>query len=68
MDEQTQKDIRSLLKTFGIQADETIQAYLAKYPHVEVLNLRITLKDLTDYGSSGSDEELALEIEGQVRR
>jgi hypothetical protein len=68
MDEQTQKDIRSLLKTFGIQADETIQAYLAKYPQLEVLNLRITLEDLTDYGSDGPDEELTLEIEGQVRR
>jgi hypothetical protein len=68
MDEQTRNDIRSLLKTFGIQADETIQAYLAKYPHVETLNLRITLEDLTDYGSNGPGEGLTLEIEGQVRR
>jgi hypothetical protein len=68
MDEQTQKDIRSLLKTFGIQADDTIQAYLAKYPQVKALNLRIVLEDLTDYGEHGPDEALVLAIEGQVRR
>ena len=28
MDDPTQKDIRSLLKTFGIQADEAINAHL----------------------------------------
>jgi hypothetical protein len=68
MDEQTQKDIRGLLKTFGIGADEMIQQYLAKYPQVQTLDLRITLKDMTDYGDEGPNEMLFLEIEGQVRR
>ena len=68
MDEQTDKDIRSLLKTFGIQADEMIHDYLAKNPHIKALNLRITLEDLTDYGEHGPQEALSIQINGQVRQ
>jgi len=68
MDDQTAKDIRSLLKTFGIQADEMIQEYLAKHPQIKELNLRITLEDLTDHGESGPQDQLFIQIEGQVRQ
>lgn len=68
MDDQTQRDIRSLLKTFGIQADEAIQAHIAGYAGSEPLILRITLEDLTDYGEEGPSAPLFLEVEGQVRR
>jgi hypothetical protein len=68
MDDNTRQDIRSLLKAFGIQADETIMDYLDGAPGEGPLHLRVTLSDLTDYGGSPPDEPLHLEIEGQVRR
>ena len=68
MDDQTAKDIRSLLKTFGVQADEMIQEYLAKHPQIKELNLRVTLEDLTDYEESGPQDQLFIQIEGQVRQ
>ena len=68
MEDQTQKDIRSLLKTFGIQADEAINAFLAQNPSVGTLTLRITLDDLTVYDEAGPSQPLMLQIEGQVRR
>lgn len=68
MDDQTQRDIRSLLKTFGIQADEAVQAHLARFPGSKPLILRITLEDMTDYGEQGPSEPLFLDVEGQIRR
>lgn len=68
MDDITQRDIRSLLKTFGIQADEAINAHLARVRSGEPLLLRITLEDLTDYGDEAPAEPLRLEIEGEIRR
>jgi len=68
MDDNTRQDIRALLKSFGIQADETISGYLDRAPGEGPLHLRITLADLTDYGSTPPAEPLHLEIEGQVRR
>ena len=68
MDDNTRQDIRSLLKTFGIQADEAIMAFLENAPGEGPLRLRLTLSDVTDYGGSPPAEPLHLEIEGQVRR
>lgn len=65
--EETQSDIRKLLKRFGVQADEAIQAYLENLPEGGVLQLRITLDDLTDYGAIPPGEKLHLEVEGGVR-
>lgn len=65
--EETQSDIRKLLKRFGVQADEAIQAYLEKLPEGNALQLRITLDDLTDYGATPPGEKLHLDVEGEVR-
>lgn len=67
-DESPRNDIRRLLKTFGIQADEAIIAHLARNPDGGPLRLRLTLTDLTDYGTAQPDPPLHLEIEGEVRR
>lgn len=64
---QTQIDIRSLLKTFGIQADEAINAHLARNPNIGAITVRITLEDLTTYGAEGPSQPLSLEIEGTIR-
>lgn len=68
MDEQTQQDIRSLLKRFGVAADEAIREHLARTRGTQPLHIRITLEDLTPYGEDGPEEELRVEIEGEVRR
>jgi hypothetical protein len=68
MNDNTRQDIRSLLKTFGIQADEAIMDFLDGAPGEGPLHVRLTLSDLTDYGDSPPAEPLHLEIEGQVRR
>ena len=50
MDDNSRKDIRALLKTFGVKADEAIIGHLAKNPQVAKLKLKVSLEDLTDYG------------------
>ena len=44
MDDNSRKDIRALLKTFGVKADEAIVGHLAKNPDVNQLNLKVTLR------------------------
>lgn len=66
MDEDTRTDIRKLLKSFGIQADEAILTHLAAT--ASPLHLRITLSDLTDYGDNPPATPLHLEIEGTIRQ
>ena len=68
MDSQSRDDIRRLLKTFGIAADEAILMHLARNPGRDPLRIRLTLADLTDYKGSPPAETLALEIEGEIRR
>jgi hypothetical protein len=68
MEESSRTDIRRLLKTFGVQADEAIIAHLARNPGVSSLRIRLVLEDLTDYGASPPTEPLRLEIEGEIRR
>ena len=68
MDDNSRKDIRALLKTFGVKADESIVGHLAKYPEVSHLNLKVTLEDVTDYGTSTPSETLSLEIDGEINR
>jgi hypothetical protein len=68
MEETSRNDIRKLLKTFGIQADEAIIAHLARNPGDKPLHLRITLTDLTDYGEMTPDHPLHLEIKGEISR
>jgi len=61
-------DIRSLLKTFGIKADEIVIAHLARNPGDVPLQIRLILEDQTDYGDHAPEAPLRLEIEGEIRR
>lgn len=67
-DDIVRKDIRRLLKTFGVKSDEAIIKHFARNPTVPALKLRLTLEDLTDYGERASDGKLALTVEDSVRR
>jgi len=62
------EDIRSLLKTFGIKADEIVIAHLARNPGEIPLQIRLILEDQTDYGDNTPETPLHLEIEGEIRR
>ncbi|MEW5986689.1 MAG: hypothetical protein AB1791_08655 [Chloroflexota bacterium] len=68
MEESSRTDIRRLLKTFGVQADEAIISHLARNPGVGPLRLRLTLHDLTDYGDHVPNGILQFEVEGEIRR
>ncbi len=68
MEETSRDDIRRLLKTFGIQADEAIIAHLARNPDGPPLRVRLILEDLTNYGVSPPDRPLRMEVEGDIRR
>lgn len=68
MDDNSRKDIRALLKTFGVKADEAIVGHLAKNPDVKQLNLKVTLEDMTDYDSNAPSESLSFMVDGQINR
>lgn len=68
MDDNSRKDIRALLKTFGVKADETIVGHLAKNPEVQQLKLKVTLEDITDYGDATPSEALSFIVDGQINR
>lgn len=68
MDDSSRSDIRSLLKTFGIQADEAIVAHLARNPGVGPLQIKLQLTDLTDYGDQTPGQPLELTVEGAIRK
>ena len=60
-DEMCKKDIRGLLKTFGVMADEAIVGHISKNPGVNNLNFKISLEDITDYDDANI-ERLNIEI------
>ena len=60
-DDMCKKDIRGLLKSFGVMADEAIVGHLAVNSNVKELNLRVVLEDLTEYENTETDR-LSLEI------
>ena len=60
-DEMCKKDIRGLLKTFGVMADEAILGHIAKNPNVNTLNFKVILEDLTKYDDENT-EKLSLEV------
>lgn len=66
MSEENRKDIRMLLKKFGVQADEAVVRHLATLPEPRALKLRCTLEDLTDY-ESPPPPPLQVTVEGGVR-
>ncbi len=68
MENDSRKDIRRILKTFGIKADEVMVAHLARNPDLPELNIRIILEDLTDYGDSNPDGDFNFSVEDKVQR
>jgi hypothetical protein len=70
MEEPTQreKDIRKLLRTFGVKSDELIQEHFEQHPDLEKLHLRLVLVDLTDYGIQTREPELHFEVEGEISK
>ena len=67
MSEETRKDIRMLLKRFGVAADEAIIEHLARMPEKHPLRLRCTLEDCTDYaGARPGEPPLSLVVEGEI--
>lgn len=61
-----QADIRRLLRTFGVKADEAIQQYLEAHPHGSPLRLRISLE--TAPGAAEPGDELHFSVEGEISR
>lgn len=68
MKEKTRRDIRGMLKRFGVQADMAISEHLEELPGKQPLHVKITLEDLTDYEGDPPPETLYLEIEKEIRR
>lgn len=67
MSEENRKDIRMLLKRFGVQADEAIVRHLALLGEGVSLKLRCTLEDLTDYGDPSPAAPLSVVVEGEIQ-
>jgi hypothetical protein len=68
MEESSRSDIRRLLKSFGVKADEAMITHLALHPKLERLNVRLVLEDITDYSDAPGTQPLHLEVEGEVGR
>jgi hypothetical protein len=68
MSEETRQDVRKLLKTFGVKADQAIGDYLAQTPGDGPLHLRITLEPIDDSGATLPGDPVLLEVKGDVRR
>ena len=68
MEPSSRNDIRTLLKTFGIRADEAMVAHIARNPGDAPLRVRLTLADMTDYGDSPPDTPLRLDVVGEIHR
>lgn len=68
MEDSSRKSIRRILKSFGITADESLVAHLARNPNVGSLNVRITLEDLTDYGDNPPEIPLRVTIVDEIQR
>ena len=68
MENGSRKDIRRILKTFGIKADEAMVGHLARNPEIAELKIRIVLEDLTDYGDRNPDGKLSFTVEDKVHR
>jgi hypothetical protein len=67
MEEHVQNDIRRLLKTFGVKADQAIQTYLENHPDLTSLRVRLVLEDLSAYDEQPA-ETLHVAVEGDIRR
>jgi hypothetical protein len=68
MEGSTRDDIRSLLKEFGVRADEAMVMHLARNPDIDNLLIRLNLEDLTEYGEESPALPLSLTVEGEIKR
>ena len=68
MEGSTRDDIRSLLKEFGVRADEAMITHLARNPDIDTLLIRLNLEDLTEYGEASPVPSLSLTVEGVIKR
>ena len=68
MDDRSRKDIRRILKTFGIRADEAMVAHLARNPKVDAIKVRIILEDITEYEGSDPSPPLEIMVEDEISR
>lgn len=66
MEDNTRREIRRLLKSFGVQADNALMDHIARNPNVGSFRVRVTLEDLTDYGEAPKQGALGLEIEEEI--
>lgn len=66
MEDNIRRDIRRLLKSFGVQADTALSDHIARNPDVPAFHVRVTLEDLTDYGEATAQGTLELEIEEEI--
>ena len=67
MSEENRKDIRMLLKRFGVRADEAIVQHLALLGEGIPLKLRCALEDVTDYGDHPPSSPLSVVVEGEIQ-
>ncbi len=67
-EDNSRKDIRRILKTFGIRADESMVAHLARNPNLSSIQVRLTLEDVTEYSEDPPPEKLHLMIEDEIKR
>jgi hypothetical protein len=65
LQDSTRRDMRRLLKTFGVSADEALTTYLREHPEVAHLHVRITLQG-TASSEGAAAEPLQLEIEDTI--
>ena len=67
-EDNSRKDIRRILKTFGIGADESMVAHLARNPVISSIRVRITLEDVTEYSQDPQPEKMQFTIEDEIKR
>ena len=68
MEDRSRKDIRRILKTFGIRADETLVGHLARNPHLSKIRVRITLEEISGYDETLDAQPIKLVIEDEIHR
>jgi hypothetical protein len=67
-EDNSRKDIRRILKTFGIRADESMVAHLVRHPEVSSIRVRLTLEDVTEYSQDPPPEKMHFTIEDEIKR
>jgi hypothetical protein len=66
MENTSRDDMRKLLKTFGVKADELVIAHLARWEGDAPLRIALILEDRTDYRGRPPSQALHLEVEGEI--